>query len=136
MLTGELRNQIDGICNDFWSGALSNPLQVIEQITDLIFVKRLDEIQELAERRATTLGKPIERRIFPEGSACTWRELPEWPNEAARGEGYSLRQASTTPLGHRSRWTGHQGRANEFRGRIARDRSTASGGPRPISTTM
>jgi type I restriction enzyme M protein len=67
MLTGELRNQIDGIWNDFWSGGLSNPLQVIEQITYLIFIKRLDEMQELEERKATTLGKPIERRIFPEG---------------------------------------------------------------------
>ena len=68
MQTGELRNQIDGIWNDFWSGGLSNPLQVIEQITYLIFIKRLDEMQELEERKATTLGKPIERRIFPEGS--------------------------------------------------------------------
>ena len=67
MLTGELRNQIDSIWNDFWSGGLANPLQVIEQITYLIFIKRLDEMQELEERKATTLGKPIERRIFPEG---------------------------------------------------------------------
>jgi type I restriction enzyme M protein len=67
MLTGELRNQIDSIWNDFWSGGLSNPLQVIEQITYLNFIKRLDEMQELEERKANTLGKPIERRIFPEG---------------------------------------------------------------------
>jgi type I restriction enzyme M protein len=67
MLTGELRNKIDAIWNDFWSGGLSNPLQVIEQITYLIFIKRLDEMQELEERKATTLGRPIERRIFPEG---------------------------------------------------------------------
>jgi HsdM N-terminal domain len=46
MLTGQLRSQIDGIWNDFWSGGLANPLQVIEQITYLIFIKRLDEIQE------------------------------------------------------------------------------------------
>jgi type I restriction enzyme M protein len=45
MLTGELRNQIDSIWNDFWSGGLSNPLQVIEQITYLIFIKRLEQIQ-------------------------------------------------------------------------------------------
>src|SRR5438067_1037161 len=44
MLTGELRNQIDGIWNDFWSGGLANPLQVIEQITYLIFIKRLDKL--------------------------------------------------------------------------------------------
>jgi hypothetical protein len=40
---------------------------VIEQITYLIFIKRLDEMQELEERKATTLGKPIERVIFPKG---------------------------------------------------------------------
>jgi type I restriction enzyme M protein len=68
MLTGQLRSQIDGIWNDFWSGGLANPLQVIEQITYLIFIKRLDEMQELEERKATTLGKPIARRIFPEGN--------------------------------------------------------------------
>jgi type I restriction enzyme M protein len=67
MLTGELRNQIDGIWNDFWSGGLANPLQVIEQITYLIFIKRLDEMRELEERKATTLGKPVERTIFPDG---------------------------------------------------------------------
>ena len=67
MLTGELRNQIDGIWNDFWSGGLANPLQVIEQITYLIFIKRLDEMQELEERKSTTLGAPLERRIFPDG---------------------------------------------------------------------
>ena len=79
MLTGELRNQIDGIWNDFWSGGLSNPLQVIEQITYLIFIKRLDEMQELEERKATTLGKQIERRIFPEG--FDGRGKPKKPGE-------------------------------------------------------
>ena len=67
MLTGELRNQIDSIWNDFWSGGLANPLQVIEQITYLIFIKRLDEMQQVAEMKSTTLGEPIDRHIFPEG---------------------------------------------------------------------
>src|SRR5579863_1032515 len=67
MLTGELRNQIDSIWDDFWSGGISNPLQVIEQITYLIFIKRLDEMQQVAELKATTLGEPLERRIFPDG---------------------------------------------------------------------
>jgi hypothetical protein len=60
MLTGTIRNQIDGIWNDFWSGGLASPLPVIEQITYLIFIKRLDEMQELEERKAVRLGKPIE----------------------------------------------------------------------------
>ena len=45
MLTGEIRNQVDKIWNAFWSGGVSNPLSVIEQITYLLFIKRLDELQ-------------------------------------------------------------------------------------------
>jgi type I restriction enzyme M protein len=43
MLTGELRSQVDSIRNDFRSGGVSNPLSVIEEITYLLFVKRLAE---------------------------------------------------------------------------------------------
>ncbi|MGH7797866.1 MAG: type I restriction-modification system subunit M [Candidatus Binatia bacterium] len=67
MLTNEIRNQIDQIWNAFWSGGISNPLEVIEQITYLLFIKRLDELQTLEELKATRLKKPIERRLFPEG---------------------------------------------------------------------
>lgn len=67
MLVGEIRNQIDGIWNDFWSGGVSNPLSVMEQLTYLLFIKRLDELQKAEEHKATTLNKPIERCIFPEG---------------------------------------------------------------------
>jgi len=49
MLTGEIRNQVDNLWNAFWTGGISNPLTVIEQITYLIFIKRLDEIQTLKE---------------------------------------------------------------------------------------
>src|SRR3954470_18111363 len=68
MLTGEIRSQIDSIWNDFWSGGVSNPLSVIEQITYLLFIKRLDELQSVDEMRARTLNEPLERRIFPEGA--------------------------------------------------------------------
>jgi type I restriction enzyme M protein len=61
MLTGEIRNQIDRIWDQFWSGGISNPLEVIEQITYLLFMRRLDEIQELEERKAARTGKAIER---------------------------------------------------------------------------
>lgn len=44
MLTGEIRNQVDQIWNAFWSGGVSNPLSVIEQITYLLFIKRLDDL--------------------------------------------------------------------------------------------
>ncbi len=67
MLTNEIRSQIDQIWNAFWSGGISNPLEVIEQITYLLFIKRLDELQTLEELKATRLKAPIERRLFPEG---------------------------------------------------------------------
>src|ERR1022692_1459375 len=67
MLTGELRNQIDRIWDAFWSGGIANPLEVIEQITYLLFLRRLDDLQTLQELKAQRLKKPIERRIFPMG---------------------------------------------------------------------
>ena len=67
MLTGEIRSQIDGIWNAFWTGGISNPLEVIEQITYLLFLRRLDDLQTLEELKAQRLKKPIGRHIFPEG---------------------------------------------------------------------
>ena len=68
MLTGEARSRINGIWDSFWSGGIANPLEVMEQITYLLFLKRLDDLQTLEENKANRLGKPIERRIFPEGN--------------------------------------------------------------------
>lgn len=59
MLTGQIRNQIDQIWNAFHSGGVSNPLSVIEQLTFLIFIKRLDDLQLTMETKAETLGEPI-----------------------------------------------------------------------------
>ena len=71
MLTGEIRSQIDQIWNAFWSGGISNPLEVIEQITYLLFLKRLDE-QEIAEElKANREKKPMQKRFFPEGKDVT-----------------------------------------------------------------
>lgn len=44
MLTGQLRSQIDKIWDAFWSGGISNPLEVIEQITYLLFLRRLIDL--------------------------------------------------------------------------------------------
>jgi type I restriction enzyme M protein len=68
MLTGEIRSQIDQIWNAFWTGGISNPLQVIEQITYLLFLKRLDELETNEEAKATQFSKPRERRLYPEGN--------------------------------------------------------------------
>ncbi len=68
MITGTIRGQIDQIWNAFWSGGVSNPLSVIEQITFLLFIKRLDELHTNEENKAEMLRIDMERRIFPEGS--------------------------------------------------------------------
>ena len=68
MITATIKSQIDGVWNAFWSEGISNPLEVIEQITYLLFLRRLDDLQILEENKATRLGKPIERRSFPEGN--------------------------------------------------------------------
>ena len=69
MVTGELRRQIDAVWNDFWSGGISNPLEVTEQLTYLLFVKALDEQQTLAENKAYRTHQPIpaEDDVFPAG---------------------------------------------------------------------
>src|SRR6266702_3254383 len=67
MLTGELRSKIDNVWNAFWAGGIANPIEVIEQITYLLFIRGLDEAHTLAERKATRTGKSMERRIFPKG---------------------------------------------------------------------
>ncbi len=68
MLTGELRSQIDRIWDSFWTGGISNPLEVIEQLTYLLFIRRLDDLHSLEERKSARLKRPMARRIFPEGS--------------------------------------------------------------------
>jgi len=78
MLTGELRSQIDSIWNAFWSGGISNPLEVMEQITYLLFLRRLDDLYTLEENKTGRLHKPIERRIFQEGldaKGCDYNDL-------------------------------------------------------------
>jgi type I restriction enzyme M protein len=75
MLTGELRSQIDAIWNSFWSGGISNLLEVMEQITYLLFLRRLDDLHTLEENKSVRLGKPMERRIFPEGKDSKGRDF-------------------------------------------------------------
>ncbi|KAA1426882.1 type I restriction-modification system subunit M [Nocardioides antri] len=67
MITGELKSKIDRVWDAFWSGGISNPLEVIEQITYLLFIRRLDDLQTLAEKKARITGGPIEDAKFLPG---------------------------------------------------------------------
>lgn len=55
MITGDIKNKIDQIWNAFWSGGISNPLEVMEQMTYLLFIRRLDELQLVKEKKANRL---------------------------------------------------------------------------------
>ncbi|WP_148575171.1 type I restriction-modification system subunit M [Nocardioides caldifontis] len=67
MITGELKSKIDRVWDAFWSGGISNPLEVIEQITYLLFIRRLDDLQTLAENKARRTGGAIVNPVFLPG---------------------------------------------------------------------
>jgi type I restriction enzyme M protein len=64
MITGQLKSNIDKLWETFWTGGISNPLMVIEQITYLLFIKRMDDIQIRAEKKANRLNKSIDAPVF------------------------------------------------------------------------
>jgi type I restriction enzyme M protein len=64
VITGELKSKIDRVWDAFWSGGISNPLEVIEQITNLMFIKRLDDLQRRKEGLATHTQQPIKDPIY------------------------------------------------------------------------
>lgn len=73
MITGELKSQIDKVWEAFWTGGLSNPITVIEQMTYLLFIRRLDELQIQKEAKANLLKTPIEEPIYqPEENELRW----------------------------------------------------------------
>lgn len=65
MITGELKSKVDKIWETFWTGGITNPLEVIEQFTYLLFIKGLDEIETTKEAEASILGIDF-NRTFPE----------------------------------------------------------------------
>jgi type I restriction enzyme M protein len=68
MLTGELKSKVDRIWDAFWSGGIANPLEVMEQITYLLFIRRLDELQTGKENKANRFKEPVKSPIFPAGT--------------------------------------------------------------------
>jgi len=81
MVTGDFKAQVDALWNAFWSGGVSNPLSVIEQITYLLFIRRLDELQSLGEAKAVATGKSPDTLIFPEGNYVEDATDPDDPQQ-------------------------------------------------------
>src|SRR5207302_1565694 len=72
-----LRSQVDTLWDKLWSGGLSNPLDAIEQLSFLLFLKRLDEREQDTERAAKRRGKKF-KPLFPDPTLCWshWTQLP------------------------------------------------------------
>ena len=87
MITGAVKSQIDQIWNAFWSGGISNPLEVIEQITYLLFLRRLDELQTLEENKSATAQETDGPTDSPGGSD---------PKETAPTRAYAGRASNTS----------------------------------------
>jgi type I restriction enzyme M protein len=78
MITGDIKKQIDRIWDAFWSGDIANLLEVVEQITYLLFIRRLDNLHTLEENKANRLTTSMERRIFPKGKDAKGRSYEDY----------------------------------------------------------
>jgi type I restriction enzyme M protein len=95
MLTGEIRNKVDALWTAFWTGGIANPLTVIEQISYLLFIKRLDDIHTLKELQANRTGKPIKDPLFNEKQQrLRWSKF----KHLEPGEMFKLFQAEVFPF--------------------------------------
>ena len=103
MITGELKNKIDSLWEIFWTGGLTNPLDVIEQITYLMFIRDLDDSDNLRAKEAAMLGLPYES-VFAEkvpiggrtveGNQLKWSVFHDFP----AGKMYSTVQEWVFPF--------------------------------------
>ena len=103
MITGELKNKIDNLWDVFAAGGLVNPLDVIEQITYLMFIHDLDDSDNLRAKESAMLGLPYQS-IFAgevqigdrkvEGQQLKWSVFRDYP----AGKMYSVMQEMVFPF--------------------------------------
>ena len=80
MITGELKNKVDSIWDTIWTGGITSPITVLEQITYLMFMKLLDDNQLKAEAGAHALGIQLKKKVFGDG-ICVISENPHVETE-------------------------------------------------------
>jgi type I restriction enzyme M protein len=88
MITGELKNRIDSLWEIFWTGGLTNPLDVIEQMTYLMFIHDLDDADNTHAKESAMLGLPYESVFAKEvklgdrtidGTQLKWSAFHDFP---------------------------------------------------------
>ena len=103
MITGELKNKIDGLWDIFAAGGLVNPLDVIEQITYLMFIHDLDEVDNRRAKESAMLGLPYQS-MFAETVVVNEREVDgrqlKWSvfHDYPAGKMYSVMQEYVFPF--------------------------------------
>ena len=80
MITGELKNKVDSIWDTIWTGGITSPITVLEQITYLMFMKLLDDNQLKAEANANVLGVSLKNKVFGDG-ICVISDNPRVETE-------------------------------------------------------
>lgn len=73
MLDPEIKSKINKLWNAFWAGGLANPLSAIEQISYLIFMKRLDDLDTNHENAAKARGQSY-KSLFKGHENCRWSQ--------------------------------------------------------------
>lgn len=103
MITGQLKNKIDSLWDIFAAGGLVNPLDVIEQITYLIFIRDLDDTDNLRAKESAMLGLPYQSIFAGEiqvgdrkidGNQLKWSTFHDFP----AGRMYSVVQELVFPF--------------------------------------
>ena len=93
MLTGELKNKIDAIWEMFWTGGITNPLDVVEQMTYLMFIHDLDETDSKKAKSSMMLEIPY-TSMFEGHDQYKWSVFRDLPAEKM----YELMQAEIFPF--------------------------------------
>ncbi len=103
MITGELKSKVDRIWDTMWSGGISNPLSVIEQLTYLLFIKRLDELHTRDEHRAARTGRPIAKPVFTaRQNALRWSRFKELATSASSTSASTSTSSASSPRASRT----------------------------------
>ncbi|WP_297300659.1 class I SAM-dependent DNA methyltransferase [uncultured Oscillibacter sp.] len=93
MITGELKNKINALWEIFWTGGITNPLDVVEQMTYLMFIHDLDETDSRKAKESVMLGLS-HRSIFEGNSQLKWSMFHDFPAERM----YAVMQEQVFPF--------------------------------------
>lgn len=71
MLSNDLKSKINKLWDKFWSRGITNPINAIEQISYLLFMRRIDDADALEKAKAIFAEQPYQS-IFEGNEDCRW----------------------------------------------------------------